>query len=298
MPYNFSSNRSYVLNKGLPRRILDIVERQGGISATETWTLGKKGSCQVALCMLYKRRYVKRFEFSTTEGMIYFTDERKGWNYGLMKGLIPTSAKLLMKRIALNGAVSTLELRDIGMSAQDISWFDYKLTKSGMIRLTNLNGYNIFYIEEKGLADYERKCLPSLPKVQSRINNEAEKRGQEFESLLADYYENQGFLIEKNKFFRDSSGKAFEIDILASKPELNLLIAVEAKNYERFILGPSILLHLSRIKDVFPRAIIHLYAKNVSYNLIHSPFWKQNPSVWLFSSKQIHEIYEKIPFAV
>jgi len=134
-----------------------------------------------------------------------------------------------------------------------------------------------------------------LKSLVSSYARKVKRKGQELERLIADYYKHLGFEVQRNKFFTDSYGNKIEIDVLASRPEINLTIAVECKNYESRCLGASIFFKIAKIKNVIPRALIHVYAKHISNKIItNRGFWNQYKDVWIFSTKQVHEIYKKL----
>lgn len=277
------------------RKILEIIKEQGGLSAMECKKLGIKQTWEGALLSLYKRDYIKRFPFSTLEGYIYYIGSNDGFKYGLKKGLIPISVKILFKKIKDNGAVTSLELKDEGLSQQDIDWFYRKLVITKMLKSAYFRQYFVFYDNEDSYKIYLEKYHNRLDELANRYIRKIKRHGSELEKLIGDYYEKLGFSVERNKFFTTTFGEKLEIDILATKQELGLTLAVECKNYEATVLGPSILLKVAKIKELMPRALIHIYAKHISNSIMRSrSFWHQYRDVWIFSSKRINEIYETV----
>jgi Holliday junction resolvase-like predicted endonuclease len=197
-----------------------------------------------------------------------------------------------------NGAVSSLELRDLGLPQQDIDWFYQKLVRSKIINSTFLHGhYLVFYNSEERLKKYMEDYGSYLGGLEAKFIKKIKRQGQELEQMVADYYKSMGFNIERNRFFTNSFNEHVEIDIIASRPEIDLLIAIECKNYEESVLGPAILLKISRIKSVIPRAIIHVYAKHISNQFFKNKSFfhdEKYRDTFLFGTKQIHAIYERL----
>jgi len=113
--------------------------------------------------------------------------------------------------------------------------------------------------------------------------------------MIYEYYKYLGFNVVRNKFFTSPHGDKVEIDVLASKPQIHLTIAVECKNYEEKVIGASILLKVTKIKSVIPRAIVHIYAKHISNHIISNRAFWNDPryrDVFFFSTKQIHAIHD------
>jgi Holliday junction resolvase-like predicted endonuclease len=250
-----------------------------------------------SLWSLYRRNYVKRFEFSTNEGFIYYMDASQGFQYGLNRSLIPITVRMLYERIEKNGAVSSLELRDLGIAQQDINWFYQKLCGARIIKSATHGKYLVFYNSEDKLNSYLKDYSQCLDELEARYVRKIKRQGQELENMVADFYKSLGFNIERNKFFTNSFGEHVEIDVLASRPEINLTIAVECKNYEASVLGPSILLKIARIKSVLPRAIVHIYAKHISNQFFRNKAFfhdEKYRDTFLFSTKQIHAMFEKL----
>lgn len=290
-----SVGKTFLKKNSASSRILESIKANGGISIGEAKTLGTQKTYEGALCSLFKRNYIKRFDFYSEQGFIYFLDASEGFRYGLKRGLIPLSSMMLFERIKKNGAVSSLELRDIGLPQHEINWFYQKLVRAKMLKSCFFGNFLIFYDSEERLEEYQQKYKDYLDNLVKSYGLKSKRRGQELEKLVAGFYKSLGFDVETNKFFTDSNGNKFEIDILALKPELMLMIAVECKNYEARCLGPSIFLKIAKIKDVMPRALIHIYAKHISNELISNRgFWNQYKDVWLFSTKHIHSIQEKM----
>lgn len=284
---------TYLKKNGLPQEILRFIEENGGISFLDV--IGKRTCFMVTLFSMYKRFFVKRLPFPLTSGsFIYYLDEQRAYEYGIEKSLIPASYRILMDKIKKNGAVSALELLDMGVSRQDLSWFTLKLVKNHVIKAGFIASSSIYFIDEDRFREYEKNYSSYIKSLESSFAKRAEKKGVELENMIASYYELLGFKVEKNKYFTCSNGSKMEIDVLATKPEIGLMIAIECKNYDACCLGSNIFLKISRIRDVLPRSIIHVYAKNISYYLCKSPFWKQNPDVFIFSGKRIHQIYETL----
>lgn len=293
MAYSFygKDSRTFIKKNSTASRILEFIKLNGGISIGHCKSLGNKNTFECSLWSLYRRDYVKRFSFSTREGFIYYTDAGKGFLYGLDRSLIPLSVRILYEKIEKNGAISSLELRDIGISQQEINWFYHKLVKAKIIKSSCFERFLIFYSSDEKLERYIKEYGDHLKSLVSSYAEKVKRKGLELERIIADYYRHLGFDVETNKFFTDSYGDKIEIDVLASRPELHLTIAVECKNYESTCLGSSIFLKIAKIKNVMPRALIHIYAKHISDKLIKNRgFWNQYRDVWLFSTKQVHEI--------
>lgn len=299
MAYSFygKGSRTFLKRDCTARKILDFIKLNGGISVSECKSQGIKQTMEGSLWSLYRRGYVKRFDFQTLEGFIYYTDPSAGFQYGLNRGLIPITVRLLYDRIEKNGAVSSLELRDLGIAQQDIDWFYQKLVRARIIKSATHGKYLMFYNSEDKLNSYLKDYSQCLDELEARYVRKIKRQGQELENLVADYYKNMGFNIERNKFFTNSFGEHVEIDILASRPEIDLMIAVECKNYEASVLGPAILLKIARIKSVLPRAIVHIYAKHISNQFFKNKAFfhdEKYRDTFLFSTKQIHAMFEKL----
>jgi len=136
MAYSFygKNSRTFIKKESTARKFLNLIRKQGGISIKEAKSIGNWHTSEGSIWSLYRRNYIKRFDFQTIEGFIYFLNEKDGLKYGLRKGLIPKSIKILYQKIKHNGAVSSLELRDIGLSKQEINWFYQKLVRSRMLK--------------------------------------------------------------------------------------------------------------------------------------------------------------------
>jgi Holliday junction resolvase-like predicted endonuclease len=299
MSYSFygKGSRTFLKRNCTAKRILEFIKLNGGISAMHCKSLGIKRTMEGSLWSLYRRNYVKRFDFQTNEGFIYYLDASQGFQYGLNRGLIPITVRILYERIEKNGAVSSLELRDLGIAQQDINWFYQKLVRARIIKSAMHGKYLVFYNSEDKLNSYLKDYSTCLDNLEARYVRKAKRQGQELERMVAKYYSSIGFNVETNKFFTNSFGEHVEIDVLASRPEISLTIAIECKNYESSVLGPSILLKISRIKSVLPRAIVHIYAKHISNQFFKNKAFfhdEKYRDTFLFSTKQIHEMFEKL----
>jgi Holliday junction resolvase-like predicted endonuclease len=288
---------TFLKQKSISRKILEFIKLNGGISSTESKSFGLRKTMDGAMWRLYKRDYVKRFEFSTNEGFIYYLDASQGFQYGLNRGLIPLSVRLLYNKIEMNGAISSLELRDHGIPSQEIDWFFKKLVKSKILKSTYFGNFLVFYNSEEKLKAYLDTYSDYLKSLEGKLIRKFKRQGRELEQLVGDYYKSLGFNIERNKFFTNSFGEHIEIDIIATRPEIFLTIAIECKNYKESIIGPSILLKISKIKSVMPRAIIHVFASNISYQFFHNKSFWHDPlyrDVFLFGKTKIKEIYQSL----
>lgn len=304
MPYSFygKGSRTFIKKNSTSRKFLDLIKENGGLTINEAKTLANPKTAEGSIWSLYKRDYIKRFPFYTIEGYIYFLDQKSGFDYGLKKGLIPGSIKILNGRIERNGAVSSLELRDIGLPQQEINWFFKKLVRNKLLKAAYFkNYYLVFYKSEKDYEKYIKTYQEYLEDLTKRFIKKAKRRGKELEELIAKYYYSLGFNVERNIWFTSPYKERIEIDVLATRPEINLAIAVECKNYEARCIGANIFLKIARIKSVIPRAIVHIYAKHISDKIISNrSFWRdaRYRDVFFFSTKQIHAIHERLEEAI
>jgi hypothetical protein len=247
------------------------------------------------------------------KGRIYCIkgSERLILKYLIENKLAPSNTLLFLKILADKKAVSTLELRLEGFDTPELNWFEDKLSKeSSILKVCKVENYTVFYRKNEHLEEWKCKQLKKCKSLEAQEWKNRQEKGRYLEDVVGAFYSLKGFKISKRKWFvTPISKERLEVDVLASmdffpdaEHKKSILICVQCKAWQNCPQGKEHVLNAtgvsiwsSKVKEMFPNALIDFWSYHISdYFFKHPSFFRANPTIRFFSTKEIGQAFELV----